>query len=105
MAHFAEIDENNIVLRVLVVHDSEEHIWPVAPFTGSWAQCSYNGRIRKNFPGQGYSYDPVRDAFIPPKPYPSWVLDEDICRWEAPIPKPEDGDWQWDEQAMTWVTQ
>jgi len=103
MAHFAEIDENNIVIRVLVVHDSEENVWPVYPFTGTWVQTSYNNNIRKNFAGIGFYYDPVRDAFVPPKPYPSWTLDETTCKWKPPTPSPKDGKYYWDEQAMSWV--
>jgi len=104
MAHFAEIDENNIVLRVLRVADSEESIWPVYPYTGTWVQTSYNNQIRKNFAGIGYTYDAVRDAFIPPQPYPSWELVEDTCQWQAPVPKPSDGNYYWwDEQTLSWV--
>lgn len=101
MAHFAEIDDNNIVIRVLVVSNDEESVWPVYPYTGRWVQTSYNNRIRKNFAGAGYTYDPVRDAFIPPKPYPSWLLDEDTCLWKAPTPKP-DGEYYWDEDSISW---
>lgn len=104
MAHFAQLDENNIVTQVVVVHDSEEHLWPVAPFTGTWIQTSYNGNIRKNFAGIGYTYDATRDAFIPPQPYPSWVLDEETCRWNAPAPYPDDGKrYEWDEPTLAWV--
>jgi len=104
MAHFAEIDENNIVTQVVVVHDSEEHLWPVAPFTGAWIQCSYNWNIRKNYPGPGYTYDEQRDAFIAPQPYASWVLDETTCRWNAPVPYPDDGKrYLWDEDLIAWV--
>ena len=102
MAHFAEINENNIVLRVLVVHDSEEHIWPVAPFTGTWIQTSYNGNIRKQFAGIGFTYDPVADVFVAPQPFPSWSLDANHD-WQPPTPTPNDGKpYRWDEATLTW---
>jgi hypothetical protein len=67
-------------------------------------QTSYNGNIRKNYAGQGYTFDAQRNAFIPPKPFPSWLLDEDTCRWEAPIPYPTDGErYTWDEAAQSWA--
>jgi len=67
-------------------------------------QCSYNGNIRVHYPAVGFSYDEERDAFIPPKPFESWVLDEDTCLWEAPVPHPENGaDYSWDEEAGDWV--
>lgn len=104
MANFAEIDENNIVLRVVAVHDSEEHIWPISPFNGVWVRTSYNRNIRKNYAGIGYKYDVDRDAFIPPKPYASWVLDEQTCLWVAPIPYPNnDKEYTWDEDTKTWA--
>ena len=127
MAHFAELDENNIVTRVCVINDSfitnehgvEDEQLGVQHFTkhhgGTWIQCSYytwggvNSRgkpaLRKNYPGSGFSYDPVRDAFIPPKPHASWILDEETCRWETPIPKPSDliHDWIWDESKLNWI--
>jgi len=90
MAHFVELDANNIVLRVLVVPNEQEHrgqdyLANELGFGGTWVQTSYNSTIRKNFAGVGYTYDSVRDAFIPPKPYPSWVLNETTCLWEPPI--------------------
>ena len=106
MAHFAEIDSSNIVQRVIVVPDSEEAngaAWCANLLGGTWVQTSYNGRIRKNYAGIGFTFDPVRDAFIPPKPYPSWVLDEATCQWEAPIPMPSGGPWEWDEETEDWV--
>jgi hypothetical protein len=66
-------------------------------------QTSYNASFRKNFAGPGFTYDSERDAFISPKPYASWVLDEDTCHWEAPVPMPEDGVYQWDEDTLSWV--
>lgn len=106
MAHFAEIDENNNVLRVIVVDDSYESygdIWCKNLFGGTWLQTSYNNRIRKNFAGIGYKYDPLRDAFIPPKNYESWILDENICQWKAPIEMPNDGYYySWNENTLSW---
>jgi hypothetical protein len=91
MAHFAEIDENNIVTRVLVVADEQEHrgqefLANDLGLGGFWIQTSYNARIRKNYAGIGYQFDPVRDAFIPPKPecHPeSITFDEETCRWSC----------------------
>jgi hypothetical protein len=106
MAHFAEIDSNNIVKRVIVVPDSEEAngaAWCASLLGGTWVQTSYNGRIRKNYAGIGFTYDAIRDAFIAPKPFESWVLNETTCQWDAPIPMPENGPWQWDEETGTWV--
>jgi len=105
MAHFAEIDQNNTVLRVIVVDDSFEangSQWCHDVFGGTWVQTSYNGRIRKNFAGVGYSYDPVRDAFIPPQPYPSWTLAEETCLWQPPVPMPQDGPYVWNEDQQEW---
>lgn len=95
MAHFAELDATNTVTQVIVVHNNEllEEDGTENPikgarfcqslFGGNWIQTSYNGNIRKNFAGIGYTYDSARDAFIPPKPEGEWVLNEDTCRWEA----------------------
>ena len=106
MAHFAEIDENNIVRRVLVVHNDEEHRG--AQFLavdlllgGTWIQCSYTGRIRKQYPGVGYRYDPQADVFIAPQPFPSWTLDSNYD-WRPPIPMPTDGAYLWDESTTSW---
>ena len=109
MAHFAEIDSDNIVLRVLVTDNNdpngdEGYQWLLDNLGGNWVKTSYNGNIRKNFAGIGYSYDATRDAFIPPKPFPSWVLVEDTCLWEAPVPYPTDGAiYTWDEKKKKWV--
>ena len=85
MAHWAEIDENNIVLRVTVGNNDEPdegYQWLIDNLGGTWLQTSYTGKIRKNFAGIGFSYDPERDAFISPKPTEGeWVLDEETCRW------------------------
>ena len=115
MAHFAELNDQNEVLRVIVVNNSdclnaegqeEEAIG--AAFCqnllgGRWAQTSYNGNSRGRFAGIGYTYDAVRDVFLTPKPYPSWTLDEATTEWTAPVPMPEEGRWQWDEETLTWV--
>ena len=116
MAHFAEIDENNSVQRVIVVHNNElldengeeKEALGVAfcksLLGGTWLQTSYNKNMRKNFAGIGFTYDIVRDAFIPPKPYDSWVLDEATCLWEAPVAYPSDENYyEWDETNTRWV--
>jgi hypothetical protein len=110
MAHFAEVDENNTVLRVLVVPDSEEHrgqeyLANDCLLDGRWIQTSFNRRIRKNFAGVGMTYDEARDAFVYPQPYPSWVLNEETCIWEAPVPAPMDSEFivVWDEENQRWV--
>ena len=105
MAHFAEIDSDNKVIRVIVVSNDLEANgaqWCHDIFGGTWVQTSYNGRIRKNFAGVGYSYDPVRDAFIPPQPYPSWTLAEETCLWQPPVPMPQDGPYVWNEDQQEW---
>lgn len=89
MAHFAEIDETSMVVRVLVVPDSEEsngqdYLANVLGLGGTWIQTSYNGNIRKNFAGIGYTYDPVRDAFIAPEPIDATGFDEATCKWIVP---------------------
>jgi hypothetical protein len=106
MAHFAEIDGNNIVKRVIVVpneHEANGAQWCADLLGGTWVQTSYNATIRKNYAGIGYTYDAVRDAFIPPQPYPSWTLDEATCSWKAPVPMPPGGPWAWDEDEQEWV--
>lgn len=107
MAHAAQIDENGIVLQVLVFPDSQEHrIQEYADelgLGGTWIQTSYNGRIRKNYAGIGFTHDADRDAFIPPKPFESWLLDEETCQWQAPVPYPSDGVmYVWDEENTDW---
>ena len=118
MAHFAKLDENNVVVDVNVVNnedilnlefpDSEPFgIVFLSNWSGGyirWRQTSYNSAFRKNYAGIGYTYDPQRDAFIPPKPYESWLLNEDTCQWEPPIPMPNDGSYyDWDEITTSWV--
>ena len=87
MAHWAELDENNIVLRVTVgdnndPNNDEGYKWLIDNLGGHWVKTSYNANIRKNYAGIGYTYDEIRDAFIPPKPEGNWVLNEETCRWE-----------------------
>ena len=109
MAHYAFIDDNNKVLRVLVVGDDQEHrgqdfLANDLNLGGTWIQCSYNNNIRNHFPTQNSTYDPVNDVFIKPSPYPSWSLNEDFV-WVAPVSKPEDkddGNWYWIEEEQQW---
>ena len=113
MAHFAQI-ENGTVTQVIVVHNNELLVNNVeveskgAEFCqnllgGVWKQTSYNNNIRKNFAGIGYQYDQTRDAFIAPKPFNSWTLDEATCRWQAPTPYPTDGkSYYWSEDDLSW---
>ena len=116
MAHFAKIGLNNKVISVHSVHDNELkdsngveqenigidfltnlHGWAI------WKQTSYNNNIRKNFAGIGYTYDEDRDAFIPPKPFTSWILNEETCQWEAPVAYPNDGNlYNWNEETQQW---
>jgi hypothetical protein len=107
LAHFAELDENNIVTRVLVTDSdvlNEGYDWLIENFGGVWIKTSYNANIRKNYAGIGFTYDLERDAFIPPKPYDTWLLVEETAQWTAPIPYPTDGlMYQWDETLVDWV--
>jgi hypothetical protein len=108
MAHFAEIDENGVVLQVLVVSDEQEHrghefLSVDLGLGGTWVQTSYNASIRKNYAGIGYTFDADRDAFIAPQPFASWILNEDTCQWEAPVPYPTDGVmYAWNEETTDW---
>ena len=117
MAHFAQLDENNVVVHVSVLADENcqdefgfekeeigvSFLKQVHGENTNWKQCSYNSTTRKNFPGINHTYDEGRDAFIPPKPYPSWTLNEGTCIWEAPSPQPEQGTHVWNEDTQTWV--
>ena len=111
MAHFAFLDENNIVTEVIVGRDE----WEVVDGISDWEtyygskrnqvckRTSYNGNIRKNYAGIGFRYDEALDAFIPPKPFASWILNEETAQWEAPIPYPEDGlIYSWNEDELDW---
>lgn len=115
MAHFAQLDDANVVTQVIVVHNNEllengveseakGAAFCQSLFGGEWKQTSYNANIRKNYAGIGYTYDAVRDAFIPPQPYPSWTLNEGTCNWQAPVPMPTDNKpYRWDEATLSWV--
>lgn len=118
MAHFAQLDEQNVVTQVIVVHNNDlldesgqENEFRGVSFCKSlfgddtvWRQTSYNGNFRKNFAGIGFTYDAQRDAFIAPQPFPSWVLEESTCRWVAPVAYPQDGNtYEWDEATASWV--
>lgn len=101
MIYAAELNSNNVVVRVVC---AESVAWCQQHLGGAyWYEAWRNGGSRLNFPSAGYTYDSVRDAFIPLKPYPSWVLDETTCRWEAPTPMPPGGPWVWDEDSESWV--
>lgn len=119
MANFAQVDDNNIVVNVLTANDeyeNEGHDWLVENFGGRWIKTSYNTRggvhrlggepLRKNFAGIGMTYDEARDAFLYPKPFPSWILNEDSCLWEPPIQPPSldtfEKTWEWDEESLSW---
>ena len=134
MAHFAQIDSNNKVVQVIVVDDANvtgdtsSYITNILGLSGTWVQTSFNTRggihtrggtpLRKNFAGKGFTYDAIRDAFIPPQPYPSWVLNESTCQWHAPVPYPYTASpimnsgsldnptatirYKWNETNLTW---
>lgn len=130
MAHWAEIDKNNIVIRVLVTDNNEPdegYQWLVDNLGGTWIKASYNSfggvhyipdpardengnkipsgqpHLRYNYPGPGFLYNEELDAFVPPKPFNSFILDENTCWWKAPIPYPNDGnDYEWNESNLSW---
>ena len=107
MAHFAEIDDNNIVQRVLVVDNSLEHrgadfLANDLGLGGNWIQTSYNNKFRKQFAGIGFSYDPNEDIFIAPQPFASWSLDNNFG-WQPPVPMPDSGFYTWDEESLSWI--
>jgi hypothetical protein len=102
MIYAAKI-ESGIVVAVIVVSDANGIPWVETTYGGTWVQTWPDGAMRKHFAGIGYAYDNQLDAFVPPSPYPSWVLDEETCNWEAPIPMPPGGPWEWDEETGTWV--
>ena len=111
MSHFAKVTDG-IVTQVIVA-EPEFFTTFVDSSPGEWVQTSYNTRagqhpegrpLRKNYAGIGYTYDPARDAFIPPKPFPSWTLNEETCLWESPTPYPQDGKvYAWEEESKTWI--
>ena len=107
MAHFARVDDSNKVTDVLVVPDEQEHrgnefLANDLGLGGTWIQTSYNNRIRKQYAGIGYTYDPIADVFITPQPFPSWELDENHD-WQPPLPMPIEGRWYWDEATVSWI--
>jgi hypothetical protein len=112
MAHYAFLDENNIVTEVITGRDETEVVDGISDWEEYYGnrrgvkcvRTSYNGNIRKNYAGIGYTYDEGRDAFIPPKSFESWNLNEDTCLWEAPVAYPEDDKmYTWDEDTTSWV--
>lgn len=120
MAHWAELDEDNLVVRVLVGDNNdpngdEGYQWLIDNLGGKWIKTSYNTYggvhldggtpLRKNYAGIGFTYDEDRDAFIAPKPFDSWLLDEGTCRWQSPTPMPiEEGKFfEWDEPTLAWI--
>ena len=116
MAHFAKLDRNNVVETVLVVNNEDclneageesesvgvEFLRKIFGYDTNWKQTSYHANIRKHYAGIGYTYDQNLDAFVPPKPFPSFVLDETTCLWKAPVEKPN-GHYKWDEPSLSWV--
>jgi len=103
MSHFAEINSDGVVQRVIVAEQDFINSGLVGD-SFNWVQTSYNGNFRKNYAGIGYTYDKTRDAFIPPQPYPSWTLNEETCQWDSPVSYPEDDKmYTWDEDTTTWV--
>ena len=117
MAYFAKLGTGNIVENVISINNSVitdnngveqeqlgvDFINKLYNTRDVWKQTSYNNNIRKNFAGIGYQYDQTRDVFIPPKPFNSWILNEDTCKWEAPVAKPQDGNrYIWNESTLTW---
>ena len=114
MAHYAFLDENNIVTEVIPGRNEDEIVDGISDWETFYGdlrnqkcvRTSYHGNIRKNYAGIGFYYDESLDAFVPPKPFPSWVLDEEICQWKAPVAKPEDFMtklYVWNESTQNWV--
>tara|TARA_Y100001951_G_C11042543_1_gene131080 strand:- start:44 stop:364 length:321 start_codon:yes stop_codon:yes gene_type:complete len=102
MSHFAEIDKDGVVHRVIVAEQNFINSGAVGD-SFLWVQTSYNNNFRKNYAGKGYTYDKTRDAFIPPKSYPSWELNENTCQWNSPTPYPDDGkEYKWNEDTTSW---
>ena len=115
MSHFAKLDNNNLVIAVFHGRQEDDGLEDeLSTRTGdTYKQTSYNTRagvhllggipLRKNYAGIGYTYDADRDAFIPPKPFPSFILNETTCLWDAPVPMPDNGQWTWDENNQEWT--
>jgi hypothetical protein len=114
MAHFAELDNDYNVVRVIVVDNKDildengnesEAIgidFCTQLLGGIWKQTSYNANFRKNYAGIGYTYDQGRDAFIPPKMFSKWILNEDTCQWESPVPRPDEPGYFWNDESGEW---
>lgn len=114
MAHFAQLNQENVVIQVIVIGNDELLVDGIESeakgvefcqnlLGGNWIQTSYNGTIRKNYAGVGYVYDANRNAFIPPKPFASWTLNETTCQWHAPTSMPTDGKmYSWNEETLSW---
>ena len=103
MSHFAKLDKDNIVTKVIVAEQDFINSGAVGD-SFLWVQTSYNNSFRKNFAGVGMTYDSTRNAFIPPQVYPSWTLNESTCQWEAPTVYPDDGKkYTWNEATTNWV--
>ena len=116
MAHFAQLDGDTVMQVIVVANEelmengAESEAKGIAfcqsLFGGEWRQTSYNANFRKNYAGIGFTYDAQRDAFIPQKPYPSWILNENTCLWDAPTPMPtDDKRYSWDEATTSWIEQ
>ena len=107
MSHWAEIDQNNKVVRVVVgdnndANGDEGYKWLIDNLGGIWIQTSFNNKFRKQFAGIGYTYDEINDVFIKPNPFPSWILDENFD-WQPPKPRPTGLNWRWDEELGDWL--
>lgn len=116
MAHFARLDENNVVLQVIVVNNEVLNNLPFpeseaigiefcqSHFGGNWKQTSYNGNFRVNYAGIGFTYNEINDVFYAPQPFPSFVLNNQTWQWDSPIPRPNDGKfYRWDEDTISWI--
>jgi hypothetical protein len=106
MSHWAELDNDNKVIRVLVGDNNdpagdEGYQWLIDNLGGTWIKTSYNSNIRGTYAGIGYSYNPDEDIFVTPQPYPSWIRSGSF--WNAPTPMPTEGFWYWDEESLTWI--
>jgi hypothetical protein len=106
VSHWAELDNDNKVIRVLVGDNNdpagdEGYQWLITNLGGTWVQTSYNSNIRGTYAGVGCSYNPDEDIFVTPQPYPSWIRSGSF--WNAPTPMPTEGRWYWDEETLTWI--
>jgi hypothetical protein len=103
MAWYAKI-ENNIVIDVLYLVDTKDSEWLYREYGGTWLRCAEDGSIRQFFPAAGFTYDSQRDAFLPPKPFASWIFDEATCCWISPVPMPtDDMRYTWNEETQSWI--